>query len=286
VSQGQAAPGSPVTAVPWGDWPFAVFVTGTDGGIYTTAGNPQDGFPGGWASVAGGQAAPGSPVTVVPWQEQFAVFVTGLDGGIYTTVGDPQAGFPDGWSQITGISAALGSPVTAVPYGDRLALFVTDSSGGIQTTSGPTALLRRQFLGTATINIASGSVPNPVMADGAMGFLFDPNTRLFTIKNGFKAISIPIGTVTYDESGMGTFGVDGQITIPDFKITGSADGFSRDASFTLTTGSATSPTGRYSITGSPADSPADGLGNVVLVGAGQLAGDDFDFVLAGGFMPA
>jgi hypothetical protein len=31
VSDGQAAPGSPVTVVPWGEWPFAVFVTGADG---------------------------------------------------------------------------------------------------------------------------------------------------------------------------------------------------------------------------------------------------------------
>jgi hypothetical protein len=33
VAGGAAAPGSPVTVVPWGQWHFAVFVTGTEGGI-------------------------------------------------------------------------------------------------------------------------------------------------------------------------------------------------------------------------------------------------------------
>jgi hypothetical protein len=134
VAGGLAAPGSPVTVVPWGQWPFAVFVTGTDGGIYTTAGNPQTGFPGGWASVAGGQAAPGSPITVVPRGQKFALFVTGLDGVIYTTGGDPQTGFGS-WASVPGIKAKPGSPVTAVAFGDGLALFVTDVDGGIYATS-------------------------------------------------------------------------------------------------------------------------------------------------------
>jgi hypothetical protein len=140
VAGGQAAPGSPITVVQWGrgQWPLAVFVTGTDGGIYTTAGNPQTGFPGGWASVAGGQAAPGSPVTVVPWgQWPFAVFVTGTDGGIYTTAGNPQDGFPGGWASVAGGQAAPGSPVTVVPWGQwPFAVFVTGTDGGIYTTAG------------------------------------------------------------------------------------------------------------------------------------------------------
>ena len=135
---GWAQPGSLVTAVPWGDWPFALFVTGTDGGIYTTAGNPQDGFPGGWAQVAGGSAQPGSPVTAVPWGDwPFALFVTGTDGGIYTTVGNPQDGFPGGWGRVGGGLAKLGSLVTAVPKGVKdQYVFVTGLDGRIFVTEG------------------------------------------------------------------------------------------------------------------------------------------------------
>ncbi|WP_038976480.1 hypothetical protein, partial [Bradyrhizobium japonicum] len=96
-------------------------------------GNPQDGFPGGWAPV-GGQAPLGSPITVVPWGQKFALFVTGLDGVIYTTGGDPQTGFGS-WEPVPGIKAKPGSPVTAVAFEDGLALFVTDVDGGIYATS-------------------------------------------------------------------------------------------------------------------------------------------------------
>jgi hypothetical protein len=41
------------------------------------------------------------------------------------------------------------------------------------------------------------------------------------------------------------------------------------------------PNGRYTEMGSPADSPADALGNVTLVGAGQVAGNDFSVIFVG-----
>jgi hypothetical protein len=56
---------------------------------------------------------------------------------------------------------------------------------------------------------------------------------------------------------------------------------SDDATISLTTGTATSPTGRYVITGSPADA----AGNTTLVAAGQVEGDDFSIQIVGAFTP-
>jgi hypothetical protein len=293
-----------VTAVPWGNWGFALFVTGSDGGIYTAAGDPQRGLAGPWASVSDGSAPPGSLVTAVPWgQSGFAVFITDPNGGIYTTTGDPQQGFGP-WAYLGGIRATPGSPVTAAAFGDRLALFVTDANGTIYTkasSGGGSRLLSA----TATINIAHGSFPDPVIVPGVtMSFTFNPDTRGFTVAQGggFSPITLPgdtsrgsIKTLTIqfesaDPSGDGSIQTDGQITIPNFKINGTATidigagvykDFSDDTTFTLSTGSATSPNLRYSEMGSPADSPADALGNVKLVGAGQVAGNDFLVILVG-----
>lgn len=146
---------------------------------------------------------------------------------------------------------------------------------------------RRQFSGTATIQIASGSVPEPVITDVIMTFLFYADTRELLVENGFSAISVgSLGTIQFDSACKGTFQTDGQISIPDFKITGRSGVFSADATFTVSTGLATSPSGRYTVTGSPATSPADALGDATLVGAGTLNGDDFAVTLAGTFSPA
>jgi len=85
------AEGEVTMTVPWGNR-FALFIADRNGGIYTTAGDPQAGF-GPWASVSEGNSTPGAPVTAVRWGNHFAVYVADRNGGIYTTAGDPQAGF-------------------------------------------------------------------------------------------------------------------------------------------------------------------------------------------------
>jgi hypothetical protein len=145
---------------------------------------------------------------------------------------------------------------------------------------------RRLFIGKATINIASGQVPDPVVVDIAMSFLFHIDTRVFSVENGFNPITVgSLGTIRYDSADDGLFQTDGQITIPNFKITGTTSIFGKDVSadvtFLLSTGVATSPSNRYMETGSPADMPALGQGNVTLVAAGNLAGDDFSIKLVG-----
>jgi len=81
-----APPGSPVTAVPYGEQ-FALFITDPSGGIYTIGGTPDGGW-GGWSLVPDPQdsfrAAPGSAVTAVPYGGQLALFVTSNSGEIST----------------------------------------------------------------------------------------------------------------------------------------------------------------------------------------------------------
>jgi hypothetical protein len=287
------APGTPVTAVPWPNWGFALFVTGADGGVYAAGGDPQRGLAGEWATVSEGSAPPGSLVTAVPWRPGFAVFITDPNGGIYTTTGDPQNDFAP-WMFVGGIRPRPGSPVTAVQFGNKLALFATDANGIINTKVS-TGGERRQLRATATINIAHGSFPDPKMVpDVLMSFNFNSATRSFTVEQGFAPITLPgsggsINTlkIEYVRAGMnGSFGTDGQIMIPNFtiKVTASISGIpdqSGDDTFILSTGAAMSPTGRYNEMGSPADSPTDGLGNVAIVGAGQVMGIDFSIRLVG-----
>jgi hypothetical protein len=90
-----------------------------------------------------------------------------------------------------------------------------------------------------------------------------------------------VATMHFDSAGIGSFPSDGQVTIPDMKITLEASLGSEDVTVSLSTGSASSPTGRYIVNGSPADA----AGNVTLVAAGQVAGDDFSISIAGVFTP-
>jgi hypothetical protein len=287
-------PGAPVTAVPWAGapWPFALFATDANGVVYTAAGDPQNGLAGSWADVSQGQTLPGSRVTAVPWGQGFTLLITDPNGGIYTATGDPQQGFGP-WGLVEGISAKPGSPVTAVAFGDRLALFVTDADGTIYTRASSGGG-HRLLSATATIKIHNGSFPDPMIVTGVtMSFTFNSDTQGFTVEEGFSPItlygsggSVEKVTIQFDSAGDGSFQADGQITIPNFKITGTATihilgDFSSDYTFTLSTGSATSPGGSYTEIGSPADSPADALGNVTLVGAGQIEGNDFSVRFAG-----
>jgi hypothetical protein len=145
---------------------------------------------------------------------------------------------------------------------------------------------RRLFLGTATIKISSGQVPDPVVVDVAMSFLVDLSSGQLRVENGFGPIGLlSLGTITYDDADKGNFTADGQIAIPNFHITvsGTVGGFpvSADATFPLTTGAANSPDGAYMENGSPVSTPASVEGNVALVAASNLDGDDFSIKLVG-----
>ena len=141
---------------------------------------------------------------------------------------------------------------------------------------------RLGFAGQATINVASGQLPDPVTDPLGMSFLFDPLSRDLQIETGFADLPLAsVATMHFDSAGIGGFPSDGQVTIPDMKITLEASLGSEDVTVSLSTGSASSPTGRYIVNGSPADA----AGSVTLVAAGQVAGDDFSISIAGVFTP-
>jgi hypothetical protein len=143
---------------------------------------------------------------------------------------------------------------------------------------------RMQFAGSATINVASGQLPDPVVDPLTMTFLFDPATRALAVETPFAALPLDgKATLSYDHSDVGTFPADGRVTLPNVTVTLSAVGlpFSDDATVSLSTDPATSPTGRYHVEGIVADD----AGNAKLVAAGQVEGDDFSIELTGVFTP-
>lgn len=139
---------------------------------------------------------------------------------------------------------------------------------------------RRLFVGTATIKIKSGQVPDPVVVQVAMTFVVDQASGLFRVENGFGPLGVlSLATITYDSADDGAVTPDGQISIPNFKVTGSSGILSEDVSFLLSTGSASNAS--YSETGTPVSMPALVEGSVLLVAVGTLGGDDFSIELAG-----
>jgi len=85
VSGGAAALRSPITALARNPDHLDLFVTGTDGRIYSTWWDASSGW-GSWFNVSGGAAALTSPIDVVArYPDHLDLFVTGTDGRIYST---------------------------------------------------------------------------------------------------------------------------------------------------------------------------------------------------------
>jgi hypothetical protein len=134
VSGGRAHLGAPITAIARNPNHLDLFVTGTDGGIYSTWWDAASGWAG-WFQVSGGGAAPRSRINVVARNpNHLDLFVTGTDGRIYSTWWDASFGWA-GWFNVSGGAAALASPIDVVSrYPDHLDLFVTGTDGGIYST--------------------------------------------------------------------------------------------------------------------------------------------------------
>ena len=182
MSQGQAAIGSSVTAVPIAAGRFALFLADPGGGVFTNSGNTEHGWAG-WSRVSQGQAAIGSSVTAVPIAGvRFALFLADPNSGVFTTSGNAEHGW-DQWSSVSEGRAAPGSSVAAVPItGGRFALFVADPNGGVFTTSGDSSipikhvfvlvLENRSFdhmLGFSGITGTDPTTGQPTIIDGLTG---------------------------------------------------------------------------------------------------------------------
>ena len=99
IRGGRAQPGAAIHAVSRSANKLDVFVTGTDGFIYTAAWEPAftDGWHG-WWRLNGGRATLGGPVTaVLRATNKLDVFVVGTDSRIYTAAWRPDSGGWQGW---------------------------------------------------------------------------------------------------------------------------------------------------------------------------------------------
>ena len=139
INGGRAAPGAPVTAVSRSTDHLDIFVTGTDGHVYTAAWEPDfaDGWHGWWR--IGNLAAPqGAAVHCVSRStDHLDIFVTDASGMTQTAAWEPD--FADGWHgwwQINGGRAAPGAPVTAVSRStDHLDIFVVGTDNRVYTAA-------------------------------------------------------------------------------------------------------------------------------------------------------
>ena len=182
VSQGHAATGSTVTAVPIGNGRFALFLADPNGGVYTASGSAQTGWTG-WSSVSGGHAATGSTVTAVPVGDgRIELFVGDPGGGVYTTVGNSQLGWSS-WSSVSQGHVATGGTISALPIGGgQFAVFLADPNGGVYTASGSAT---GGWTGWSSVSQGHAATRSTVTAvpvgDGRIElFLGDPNGGVYT----------------------------------------------------------------------------------------------------------
>jgi hypothetical protein len=134
---GAANPGSPVTAIARNPDHLDLFVTGTDGRIYSTAWDAASSWLGGWFPIPDRMTSLGSVVTAVARNpNHLDLFITDQNGSIASTYWDAATGWASGWFDVPGGAAYGGSPVTAIARNpDHLDLFVTGMDGGINSTA-------------------------------------------------------------------------------------------------------------------------------------------------------
>jgi hypothetical protein len=131
---GRAKPGAPVTTVSRGPDKLDVFVTGTDGHVYTLGWQP-DGWRD-WSRIGDITLPQGAPVHAVSrGLDKLNIFAADVNGDIWFAGWEPS--FSDGWHgwfKLKGGSVTPGAPVTAVSRGqDKLDVFVVGRDGRIWT---------------------------------------------------------------------------------------------------------------------------------------------------------
>ena len=94
-------PGTAVTAIGRNPDHLDLFVTGTDGGIYSIYWDAASSWASSWFRISEGVAELGSPITAVARNpDHLDLFVTGTDGGIYSIYWDANSGWPDSWFRL------------------------------------------------------------------------------------------------------------------------------------------------------------------------------------------
>ena len=144
--------------------------------------------------------------------------------------------------------------------------------------------LKYNFVGGVTVDVKSGTFPDPITHDVTMTFVFLSDTNALLLETPFEPFGGPSNsTISLVSAGTGSLLPDGTLMLPAVQIVvtvslGLTSIVVADFTFDLITGSVASPNGAFADTGLPRD-PATGA--IKLVGAGNANDDDFLVVLDG-----
>jgi hypothetical protein len=141
-------PGSAVTTVVRFADQMDLFVSGRDGGVYSTFWNAQSGWSNNWFRLGDDRfwdkftVPPGSPVSAISRDsDKLDLFVSGKDGGVYTTFWTAQNGWLNQWFRLgdsnfwDNFTVPPGSKVYAQTRDPNIIdLFVIGRDSGVYTT--------------------------------------------------------------------------------------------------------------------------------------------------------
>ena len=125
-----------------------LFVSGFDGGVYSTFWDVNGGWFNRWFRLGDTNFGdnftipPGSPVSCLSrYQDHIDLFVSGRDGGVYSTFWDVNGGWFNRWFRLgdtnfgDNFTIPPGSPVSCLSrYPDHIDLFVSGRDGGVYST--------------------------------------------------------------------------------------------------------------------------------------------------------
>ena len=141
-------PGTPVSALSRFPEHLDLFVSGRDGGVYSTFWDGATGWTNRWFRLGDSRFAdlftvpPGSAVTAVSRARDIIdLFVSGRDGAVYSTFWTGAGGWHNQWFRLgdnrfgDNFTIPPGSPVTAIARApDHLDLFASGRDGGVYST--------------------------------------------------------------------------------------------------------------------------------------------------------
>jgi hypothetical protein len=141
-------PGAPVSSLTRFRDHIDLFVSGRDGGVYSTFWDANSGWFNHWFRLAdtnfgdGFTIPPGAPVSsLTRFRDHIDLFVSGRDGGVYSTFWDASSGWFNHWFRLTdtnfgdGFTIPPGAPVSSLTrFRDHIDLFVVGRDGGIYST--------------------------------------------------------------------------------------------------------------------------------------------------------
>jgi hypothetical protein len=141
-------PGAPVSSLSRFQDHIDLFVSGRDGGVYSTFWDANGGWFNHWFRLTDPNFGdnftipPGAPVSCLSrFRDHIDLFVSGRDGGVYSTFWDANGGWFNHWFRLTdsnfgdNFTIPPGAPVSCVSrYQDHIDLFVMGRDGAMYST--------------------------------------------------------------------------------------------------------------------------------------------------------